>query len=239
MLHQISTYINWFILHMHVFMPYTNNMSKSSKCARISQTLQMDTWKPSSTNKRIMSTQPREKKEKFEPILRSSPTLWLDYWSPKSLSIHVTFQLWTSQVKNLPAAGSCAWHGNAGISCSRTQGYRLAQCGKTSGIWGRQLYPSDLCKMCPCNAWLNYNRAYNGCIVGVEKSNITVPSWNCQTQLLVRQFFVEIALLFGTLPVLGIWKRRLREAVVVGSDGCSSIQPSCEYQHHLTHWPAS
>ena len=47
---------------MHVFMPYTNNMSKSSKCARISQTLQMDTWKPSSTNKRIMSTQPREKK---------------------------------------------------------------------------------------------------------------------------------------------------------------------------------
>ena len=91
--------------------------------------------------------------EKFEPILRSSPTLWLNYWSPKSLNIHVTFQLWTSQVKNLPAAGSCSWHGNAGISCSRTQGYRLAQCGKTSGIWGRQLHPFDLCKMCPCNAW--------------------------------------------------------------------------------------
>lgn len=29
-------------------------LSKSSKCGRISQTLQMDTWKPSSTKKRIM-----------------------------------------------------------------------------------------------------------------------------------------------------------------------------------------
>lgn len=196
-------------------------LSKSSKCARISQTLQMDTWKLSSTKKIIMW----HNHEKYWEVRTYSPKF--PHTLIKLLISQVlveppkwkTFQLQDPvrgmgmQVSPAPEPRDIVWH-----NVARPQVGTAA-----SSVWSLQ----NVSMQCMIGLQPSLQRLHRR--GGKEQYHCTI--------LKLPDTIAGASILCGDCSPL--WYLASSGNLEEKTQGGSSIQPSCEYQHHLTHWPAS